>query len=663
MPIATLSIDLEARLAKLQEGLDKAGHLTAKFANDVDARMSGLQTGTAAFASALAGAFSARVITDWVKGTVDGLDALNDLKDATGSSIENISALEDVAARTGTSFESMAGTLIKFNKVLGEAKDNNDTERTLKNLGLSAEELRKLDPAEALRQTAVALDGFADSGTKARAIQELFGKSVAEAAPFLNDLAEKTALVGTTTEAQTKAAEAFNKQLDNLAKNSKDAARSLISDFIPALNKMFEATGNGQGSLLDGLLGTSLSAKTQREATLISEAIARTTDSIERMQEALNRKGGAGADSQLEASISKARQRLVGLQTEAAAATAKLKDLANIMDGGVAGGGGNPTKPDLKETPDKVKAVASEFDKYIEKLKEAQLATLALTEEEKARVETTFGKLAAYSPAQKAYAIEAAKTVDVLKEMAKAEKQLVGPTIPEDLLKRRVELEKEFQSVINSTPTAKLQKQRDLQVELVNAYEQGRFGIVGSAEATRAYIEAVQTALPELEKLKDETNEFAKQAAANIESSLGETVKRTLKGDFDSILDLWIDMLLDMAAQAAAANLAKSLFGADFGKTGNVGGLIGSFFSGGGGTGSSTGAQLDLNDTGGYFGSAGGIESIASAGGGGRMSVTIVQNNQIGSDLNRGEVAQAITSANNQTKADIGRLLKQRGLG
>lgn len=34
-----------------------------------------------------------------------GVDALNDLKDATGASIENISALEDVAARTGAGFD------------------------------------------------------------------------------------------------------------------------------------------------------------------------------------------------------------------------------------------------------------------------------------------------------------------------------------------------------------------------------------------------------------------------------------------------------------------------------------------------------------------------------------------------------------------------------
>lgn len=648
MALATLSIDLEARLAKLQEGLDKAGQMSAKTAQRIESEFNGLKVGAAQLGLALAAAFSARMVTDWVKGTVDGLDALNDLKDATGASIENISALEDVAARTGTSFESMAGTLIKFNKVLGEAKDNNDTERTLKNLGLSAEELRKLDPAEALRQTAVALDGFADSGTKARAIQELFGKSVAEAAPFLKDLAEKGELVAKVTTDQAQAAEDFNKALDNLAKNSKDAARSLLGDFIPAAAAVIK-TFNEQGLIkaLDDFgeraFGWTSNAK-RKEIRMVADDL---------------------ADLQKQLRNSTDAQDQIDLEHAIDAKTAQLQSLRDSylkLTNGAAGGGRgfvNPeaVKPALEETPDKVKAVTSEFDKYIEKLKEAQAATLAVTEEEKARYDTTFGKLASYSPAQKAYAIEAAKTVDVLKEMAKAEKQLVGPTIPEDILKRRVELEKEFQSVIENTPTAKLQKQRDLQLELVNAYEQGRFGIVGSKEALDSYLEAVQTALPELEQLKDESNEFAKQAAANIESSLGETIKRTLKGDFDSILDLWIDMLVDMAAQAAAANLAKSLFGASFGTTGNIGGLIGSFLNGGS-VGAPSGPQLDLNDTGGYFGSAGGMEAAASVGG-----ITIIQNNQIGSDMNRGEVAQAITSANNQTKSEIGRMLKQRGLG
>lgn len=65
------------------------------------------------------------------KKVIDGIDALNDLKDATGASIENLSALEDVALRTGTSWDTLSTGLIKFNGILKDAKPGSDAARSL----------------------------------------------------------------------------------------------------------------------------------------------------------------------------------------------------------------------------------------------------------------------------------------------------------------------------------------------------------------------------------------------------------------------------------------------------------------------------------------------------------------------------------------------------
>jgi len=172
----------------------------------------------------------------WARNVANGIDVLNDLKDATGASIENLSALEDVAARTGTSFNTVGATVTKFNAVLKDAKPGSDAEAALKALNLNIKELQQLDPAEALRQTAVALSGFADDGNKARLVQELFGKSVREVAPFLKDLAEQGRLAATVTTEQAEAAETFNKQIFNLQKNILDLSRYLSSDLITSLN-------------------------------------------------------------------------------------------------------------------------------------------------------------------------------------------------------------------------------------------------------------------------------------------------------------------------------------------------------------------------------------------------------------------------------------------
>jgi hypothetical protein len=188
------------------------------------------------------------------RGVVDGIDAFNDLKDATGASIENISALEDIAGRTGTRFEVVGASLIKFNTALKDAKPGSEQEAAFKALSLSVKELRDLDPAEALLKTATAFAGVADDGNKARLAQELFGKSLKDIAPFLNDLAEKGALVATVTEDQAKQAEIFNKQLFEMQKNIKDASRTLTSEFLPALNDILTLYNQqGLGAAIDGI--------------------------------------------------------------------------------------------------------------------------------------------------------------------------------------------------------------------------------------------------------------------------------------------------------------------------------------------------------------------------------------------------------------------------
>lgn len=186
-------------------------------------------------------ALSVGAMVAWLRATIDGIDALNDLKDATGSSIENISALQDVATRTGTSFDTVSSSLVKFNAALKDAKPGSDAEAAFQALGLSVRELQTLDPAQALLKTAQALATFADDGNKARLTQELFGKSLREVAPFLKDLADKGQLVATVTTQQAEEAERFNKALFELKANADNAGRALASNFVTGINAAAKA--------------------------------------------------------------------------------------------------------------------------------------------------------------------------------------------------------------------------------------------------------------------------------------------------------------------------------------------------------------------------------------------------------------------------------------
>lgn len=258
MAIAKLSIDLEARLANLQAGLDKAGLLAQQSAD----RMTGAFKTTQAAIGGLVGALGAREIIRFFNATVDGVDKLNDLADATGATVENLSALEDRAVRTGTSVDTMGDAVIKMNKALADAKPGSDQAAAFEALGLSIKELKALDPVQAFQQIAIALQGFADDGNKARLVQELFGKSLRDVAPLLRDVAEGGELVATMTKQQFEEFEKFNKEVFALQKAVIDASRALAGPMVSAMLEVIAVfkEGDKQGkNFLETLwLGTRL---------------------------------------------------------------------------------------------------------------------------------------------------------------------------------------------------------------------------------------------------------------------------------------------------------------------------------------------------------------------------------------------------------------------
>lgn len=240
MSIAKLSIDLEARLASLQAGMDRAAVIAQRASGQISGAFAGIKSVAATVGPALAASLSVAGIAAFVRNTVDGIDALNDLSDATGASIQNLSALEDAAARTGTQMDTVGAAIIKLNQQLADTNPKSGASEALRAIGLSAEALRKLDPAEALLQVATALQGYADDGNKARLVQELFGKSVREVAPLLKDLAESGKLNATVTKEQADEVDRFNKELARLGKNATDAGRAIVSDLLPSLNNFLE---------------------------------------------------------------------------------------------------------------------------------------------------------------------------------------------------------------------------------------------------------------------------------------------------------------------------------------------------------------------------------------------------------------------------------------
>ena len=244
MPLATLSIDLEAKTAQFAGDMGKAARASEQTAQRINAAFGTVKATLGGLASGVSVGF----LVDVVRASVDSVDALNDVADATGATIAKISALDDLSARTGGNLDTVSTSLLKLNKVLTEATPGSQQEAILKSIGLSAQQLRALDPADALLQVAKALDQYEDGGKKARLMQELLGKSTKDLSSLLKDLAEKGELVGTVTKEQADEAERFNKQVFEMQANVKAVSRSLSIDLVTGINATVKAFKDGEAA-------------------------------------------------------------------------------------------------------------------------------------------------------------------------------------------------------------------------------------------------------------------------------------------------------------------------------------------------------------------------------------------------------------------------------
>lgn len=402
--LGTLSIDLVAKIGGFTQGLDKAEREATKRAKAIESALSGA-------VGVLAGAASISTFTAFIKNATDSLDQLNDVADATGSTVESISALEDVARRTGATIDTVESSLIKFNSQLTAADGKNEVSRALKQIGVDAEDLKRLDPAEALRQTAVALSKFASDGDKARAVQILFGKSVKEVAPFLKDLAEAGELNATVTTDQAQAAEKFNKQIFALQKELTDIARITALPVIEQLNDFFDSIATKRqayGSLFAGLMdnfrfdqaddvGGNLT-KTFAEIEAAQKRIARINQisSREGLSEVLVKRYQTER-SELEEQLKLLKQRekyllLNGADpgsndpTELARRGRPVLGIGSIKDDNKPGKGGRSVIPGIEGIPIDRSEAFRQFELAAQAATDQALATARLTDAEKLRI-------------------------------------------------------------------------------------------------------------------------------------------------------------------------------------------------------------------------------------------------------------------------------------
>jgi hypothetical protein len=540
------------------EGVDrKVGALSRSFGSGLAASVA------AAFAPVAIGAFIQRV--------AGGVDALNDLKDATGASIENISALEDVAARTGTEFDTVATSLVRFNKVLAEASPGSDMAQLLKSIGLNAKELREIDPAEALRRTAVALSGYADDQKRAQLIAALFNKTAREAAPFLNDLAEQGKLVATVTTEQAREAEKFNKQLAALSKNSTDVSRAFLSDLLPVFNTYLEKLERARQV---GFKGFAQEVNSEVQSVRLGVLVSQ----IEEFDEALRRNPG---NEVYRRRLRELREEYETLSRQAAAANERLKAMLpappEVRDAG-AGRGFiipdlvRPSVPDLPDPPrgkqaEQINEAQRALAGYVATLERELESTREVSEETKAlALLRSLGKTGEIAQVRELVLGRAAE-IDQLRETI-AQTKLKADADAE-IARRQAEAQSKLNALLAQTPTGQGEAIAQDTELVTQAFERGAISAAQYAELLAEVARRYSALAKPVDELTKRISTFADQASRNIQSALGDTLEQTLAGNFKSIGRLWADLMRRMVAEALSAKLLESLFGKGAGSGGS----------------------------------------------------------------------------------------------
>jgi hypothetical protein len=209
-------------------------------------------------------------------------------------------------------------------------------------------------------------------------------------------------------------------------------------------------------------------------------------------------------------------------------------------------GGGGGRKGGGARSADRV----SEAERYLQSLQKQLEKTNELTTQEQVLQDIQMGRLGAVTSAQKEQLLSIAGQIDANKQLAEAEKQ--RQKAEAEAAKARDALLKEgapIEVFIDDQRRAK---------ELLDA------GAISADTYSRQIKKLGDSFLEADQPIKDATDsldEFAKNAAENIQRQLGDSISDALEGNFKDIDKNFAKMLQNMAAQALAADIARKLFG------------------------------------------------------------------------------------------------------
>lgn len=173
--LGDIILGFKVKSDQLNQGLGKASGYLGKFSKSLGT----VKGAVAAVGAALAVGAIVNGVKSMVTNSLDLIDNQAELASQLGTTQAKIAELGHVAQFTGSDAETLNGALAKMNLTLSEANatGKGGAADALNQLGLSANKLINLDPAERFRIIAESLGKIKNPADQAAMASDLFGKS------------------------------------------------------------------------------------------------------------------------------------------------------------------------------------------------------------------------------------------------------------------------------------------------------------------------------------------------------------------------------------------------------------------------------------------------------------------------------------------------------
>ena len=568
----------------------------------VEQGMAGL-TAAASRLPIIGAALAGLSFTGIVKGAIDSAAALDDMAEITGASVENLSKLQAVAKVSGIDMGVVEGAMVRLTKALAGADDESKgAAKALAAIGLSMQDLRQMDSADALTAVALALNKYEDGAGKTAAAIAILGKNGAQALPYLKDLAEAGTVNATVTAQQAAEAEKLQKSWNRMTNDVATLARTIVMDLVPALQKLTgmanqPAVGVGgalSASLDRALVGGNLQARIRElQDELDAREKARATPG------SLTNGGLIGTLAGI--SDEGLRRRIAGLK-ELASAEALVK--TGYGNEGRAAGVGAKGRLD----PGMFAADKGGAGK--------KAAALGSVQDYEMRIGEMVGNAIGNADIIKAaeYAAVQARLLDMLNKGQISEELYAGALMKTSHAQGLVSDEAErFNKLLAATPSAKIEEQRKDMQMLAAALEAGRI-------SEQEFIEATSERLGLLGDGIKEVDDFARQLGLTFSSAFedavisGKNLSDVLKGLAQDVARIFLRKTVTEPMAGALSDMFK---GFDFA------GLFGGGRASGGAV--SAGRFYVVGENGPELFAPGQSGTIVPNGGGGGVTVNLIE--------------------------------------